>query len=114
MPDNPAAKARFAVLKDALVGRDRVTLGSGRRGFGSGALQVDGRIFAMLSDGRIVLKLPSDRVAALLAGGDGMTFDGGKGRPMKEWVTLREETSDEHALSLAREARAYVAGRERL
>jgi TfoX/Sxy family transcriptional regulator of competence genes len=102
-------EARFAELVDALSGRDGVTLGSGRRGFGSGALQVDGHIFAMLTDGRLVLKLPGDRVAALVASGDGRPFDAGKGRPMKEWIAL-EDPEGTQWLALAREARAFVAG----
>ena len=88
---------------------DGVTLGFGRRGFGASALQVDGRIFAMLSHGRLVLKLPSERVAALLSTGDGLPFDAGKGRPMKEWVALDGRHGDQW-LRLAREARAFVAG----
>ena len=109
MPDLPTVQARFAQLADALVGRDGVTLGPGRRGFGSGALQVDGRIFAMVTRGRLVVKLPGERVAALLASGDGVAFDAGKGRPMKEWVAL-EERAAERWLALAQEARAFVAG----
>ena len=112
MTDTPATRARFAALVAALAGRDGVTLGSGRRGFGSGALTVDGRIFAMVSDGSIVLKLPGEGVAGLLATGEGKAFDAGKGRPMKEWVALRD-TSAERTLSLAREARDFVAGRDR-
>jgi TfoX/Sxy family transcriptional regulator of competence genes len=99
----------YADLVEALSGVDGVTLGSGRRGFGAGALQVDGRIFAMLSHGRIVLKLPRERVAALVSKGDGMPFDAGKGRPLKEWVAL-DGRHVEQWLTLAREARAFVAG----
>jgi TfoX/Sxy family transcriptional regulator of competence genes len=108
MPEVPTVQARFAELADALVGRDGVTLGPDRRGFGSGALQVEGRIFAMVARGRLVVKLPRERVTALLASGDGVAFDAGKGRPMKEWVALEERTG-ERWLELAREARAFVA-----
>jgi TfoX/Sxy family transcriptional regulator of competence genes len=102
----------FAELVEALAGQDGVTIGSRKRGFGAGALQVDGHIFAMLSDGRLVLKMPRDRVAALVASGDGRPFDAGKGRPMKEWVVL-DDPQGTHWLSLAREARAFVAGASR-
>ncbi len=94
----------------ALAGHDDGTLGGGKRGFGSDALQVNGRIFAMLSRGGLVLKLPRQRVARLIAQGEGAPFDAGKGRPMKEWVVLGE-AAYERALSLAEEARTFVSGR---
>jgi TfoX/Sxy family transcriptional regulator of competence genes len=109
MPERSAGEAGFAHLVEALRSSDGVTLGSGRRGFGSDALRVDGRIFAMLRGGRLVLKLPRERVAALVASGDGSPFDAGKGRPMKEWILL-EPGADQRWLSLAKEALAFVAG----
>jgi hypothetical protein len=102
------AAAMYADLIEALSRTDGVMLGSGRPGFGAGALQVDGRIFAMLSHGRLVLKLPRERVAALVSNGNGMPFDAGKARPMKEWVAL-DGRHVEQWLTLAREARAFVA-----
>ena len=107
MAEDPAIQARFARLVDALAGRDGVTLGSGGRGFGAGSLQVDGRIFAMVSGGRLVLKLPRERVAALISTGAGLPFDAGKGRPMKEWVALADRAG-ESWLALAQESRAFV------
>jgi TfoX/Sxy family transcriptional regulator of competence genes len=80
--------------------------GTARR-FGSSALRVDGRIFAMVSHGRLVLKLPPRRVAQLIASGAGGTYDAGKGRPMKEWVSLDPRTQDDW-LELATEALAFV------
>ena len=42
------------------------------RGFGSTALKVNGKIFAMVdSQGRFVVKLPQQRVFELMAGGQG-------------------------------------------
>jgi TfoX/Sxy family transcriptional regulator of competence genes len=89
-----------------------VTLGSGRRGFGSNALLVNGRIFAMVSRGRLVLKLPGDRVAALLEEGVGAPFDAGKGTPMKQWVMLDERTEGRW-LALAHEAAGFVGNPRR-
>lgn len=79
-----------------------------RRAFGSKGLKVDGRIFAMLVRGSLVVKLPEERVAALIESKRGAPFDAGKARPMKEWVTIRGEKG---WLSLAREARDFVAKR---
>lgn len=103
----PDAATRFGRIAAALEGEDGVTLGSGRRGFGSGALQVDGRIFAMVSGDGFVVKLPRDRVAVLIESGDGLPFDAGKGRPMKEWVVLTDRIY-RRWLALAKEARAFV------
>ena len=61
----------------------------------------------MLVDGRLVLKLPAQRVNALIDSGDGTRFDPGHGRLMKEWVTLSPDVDD--WLPLAREALAFVA-----
>lgn len=106
MPE-PTAEQRFAVLARRLTTKEGVTLGSGRRGFGSDALQVNGRIFAMLRRGELVLKLPRERVAALVESGEGGPFDAGKGRPMQEWVTL-DPASGERWLTLATEALTFV------
>ncbi len=76
---------RYASIVEALIGNADVTLGSpGKRGFGSSALQVGGKIFAMLVGGKFVVKLPRQRVDALVASGDGERFDPGHGRLMKE------------------------------
>jgi TfoX/Sxy family transcriptional regulator of competence genes len=110
MSEPVSAEAQFAALVKALSGKAGVALGAGRRGFGSDALQVDGRIFAMVTRGKLVLKLPSERVAALIDSGAGAPFDAGKGKPMREWVML-EHRSRSQALRLAEEALAFVARR---
>jgi hypothetical protein len=98
----------FERLAAAFAGRDGVTHGGGRsRGFGANALHVDGHIFAMPNDAGLALKLPATRVAALIAAGDGLPFDAGKGRPMREWVVIPPGPDDRwHAL--AEEALAFV------
>jgi hypothetical protein len=93
---------RFAALILEFAGRPGVQTPAGR-GFGAGALKVNGSIFAMLSHGRLVVKLPRDRVAALIADGTGGPFDAGKGRPMKEWLTVIGDDEDRW-IGLAAEA----------
>ena len=109
MPEAPSDVAAFSALVETLAARPGVSLGSGRRGFGSDALQVDGRIFAMERRGGLVLKLPAARVADLIASGAGTPFDAGKGKPMKEWVVLGDASRHEW-LSLAEEALVFVGG----
>lgn len=102
------ADSQFALLVSTFAGTDGVTLGTVGRGFGSGALQVNGRIFAMVTRGRIVMKLPRARVADLIGAGQGSSFDAGRGKPMKEWVQL-EPMPDDDLLGLARESRDFVS-----
>jgi hypothetical protein len=108
--EDGSVEARFVRLARALADEPGVEIGAGRRGFGSGALQVEGRIFAMLSHGRLVLKLPRDRVAGLIATGGGRPFDAGKGKPLAEWVGLGD-ADDASWRDLAREAAEFVRSR---
>lgn len=109
-----SAVERFAAIVDTLLDQPGVTHSSDgsqpAKGFGSSALKVRGKIFAMLVRGRLVVKLPRQRVDALAASGEGERYDPRRdGRLMKEWVTL-EPTSEEW-LSLAREAMGFVGSR---
>ena len=104
-----SAEQRFAALVDALVTRPGVgPPGSGGgRGFASPALTVDGRIFAMVVGGAVVLKLPRHRVEGLVAARTGLPFAAANGTPMREWVALDHGTPESH-LALAEEALAFV------
>ncbi|MFZ0116884.1 MAG: TfoX/Sxy family protein [Xanthobacteraceae bacterium] len=77
------------------------------RKFGSNGLKVDGKLFALFTQGTLVVKLPKERVAALVAKGDGKPFDPGHGRLMKEWLTVVSPKLSWSAL--AKEAHAFVA-----
>ncbi len=109
---------RYAALVDALLGSTDVTLGAagktgfgaaGKTGFGAAALRVHGKIFAMLVTDTLVVKLPRQRVDALIAAGEGERFaPRHDGRLMKEWVVV-SPTSEGDWLPLAREALAFVA-----
>jgi uncharacterized protein YndB with AHSA1/START domain len=106
----PAASTAIDMLVAEFKGDRRVEgPAPSRREFGSNGLKVDGRIFAMLVRGALVVKLPRERVDALIQSGHGAPFDAGRGRPMKEWVTLRE--SESSWLDLAKEARRFVGKR---
>jgi TfoX/Sxy family transcriptional regulator of competence genes len=110
MAGQPGPDEGFGDIVHALASAEGVSVGSGRRGFGSDALRADGRIFAMAGRGGLVLKLPSERVAELVASGAGEPFDAGKGRPMKEWVVVGPQPGTRW-LELAREALAFVTQR---
>src|SRR5947209_11813529 len=92
----------------ASFARDPEVKYGGGRGFGSAALRVNGKIFALLSSrAAFVAKLPSARVAELVRRGQADYFDPGSGRLMKEWAEFR--TSPETWIAFAREAREFVA-----
>jgi hypothetical protein len=77
------------------------------RKFGSNGLKTKrGKLFALFTQSTLVVKLPKERVAALVAAGVGKPFDPGHGRPMKEWLTVTSPKAS--WFDLAKEAHAYV------
>lgn len=118
-PQPPAGRAwdpdeRFAALAGTFTDAPGVSAPgeSERHGFGSSALRIDGSIFAMLTMGRLVVKLPRDRVKTLIGSGAGSPFTAGKDTPMAEWLTVAED-NDEAWSAVAREALSFVAHRPR-
>src|SRR3984893_1324368 len=113
-PKRLTAAEGFAVIVTSLgdtpgVMKPEESAASARR-FGCSALRVHGRIFAMVTSGRLVLKLPSERVAELVGSGEGSPFDAGKGQPMKEWVSLAAARQT-NWLALASEALEFVGSK---
>jgi hypothetical protein len=105
-------EARYEELATKMARSKGVTQITEGKGFGSsGQLKVEGKIFAMLVRGSLVLKLPRSRVDELVKSGEGTHFDAGKGRPMREWFVL-SPASSKPWLALADEAKGFVeAGR---
>jgi hypothetical protein len=98
------ASETYDGVVNALKGEAEIGEG---RGFGSSALKANGTIFAMLNAGRLLVKLPRDRVQELVANDVGEPFDTGGGRVVKEWVALKPSTEADW-LAAAREARDFV------
>ena len=103
VPPNLAPRAsrstpRYRRSEPSLAGRGRE--------FGSNALKINHKIFAMLVGGRLVVKLPRARVTELIDTGRGHPFDSGKGVPMKEWIVLAGDEAECRALVV--EAQAFV------
>jgi hypothetical protein len=109
-----AAQERYESLCQTFLDQPGVTRESNdsphRTGFGSAALKVDDKIFAMLVKDWLVVKLPQHRVDALVTIGDGERYDPGGGRIMREWVTVGPAAEAQWS-DLAREAHAYVSQR---
>jgi hypothetical protein len=85
MAEQPDAEAAFAALAARYAGDPDVEPGTG---FGSvPGLRVGGKIFAMLMDGALVVKLPAERCTAIVEGGGARPLAVGR-RTMREWVVL--------------------------
>jgi hypothetical protein len=112
----PSNDKRFASVVAAFAGDPRVeapldndaSAAEGKGKFGSRGLKVDGKVFAMSSNGRLVVKLPRARVEALVASKQGQQFVLGA-RTMKEWVAIPDGTLAAWR-GFALEARKFVGG----
>lgn len=111
---SPERSANADALFDRLVTRFRdepdVTPPSPGGKFGASGLKVGGKLFAMVSKEKLVVKLPQGRVGELIDAGTGEPFDAGKGKPMKEWVAL-DPSHGGLWTGLAEEALAFARGR---
>jgi hypothetical protein len=99
---------KFARLVARMAGELPVTIDAGW-GKGNVVLKVAGKIFAILSDDRLVVKLPKARVDEIVERGRGSRFDPRKnGRAMKEWLVPDQPS---RSTALVREAYAFVSRR---
>ena len=78
----------------------------GRMFSSENVLSVNGKIFAMLTRGRFVVKLPKERVDRLVDQRIGLNWGPGPGRLMKEWVAV--ESGKSSWVQLAKEAYEFV------
>ncbi|MFC8191061.1 hypothetical protein ACFUMH_05285 [Cellulomonas sp. NPDC057328] len=104
-----AAEARLHAVAAAFVDVPGVVVPSaGRRHFGTATLRAHGRIAAFTPGAHLVVKLPRDRVAGLVASGEGLPFPDDR-PPMREWVQI---VSDDPAMwhGAVAEALAFVGG----
>lgn len=100
------AERKFAKVAEAFSKERDVEVGGGK-GFGSGALKVRGKIFAMLSSQQqFVVKLSTKRVDELVTSGSGVRFEPRSGKVMKEWLVVKADKQD--WIGLAREASEFV------
>jgi hypothetical protein len=107
MADDRSPADRYADLCVHFYRQGEVSPPERTRGFGSKGLMIGGRLFAMAPRGRLVVKLPPERVSELVAQGVGEHFDANKGVPMKGWLVVNPEHEDRW-IALAEEALAYV------
>jgi hypothetical protein len=105
-PEAADIDPRFVPVVEAFA-KNRYVNQESRKGFGSGALKVNGKIFAMMSSkGKFVVKLSKRPVEELVREGKGERFEPGRGRVMKEWVVVG--TGKANWVELAKEAYQFV------
>jgi hypothetical protein len=81
----------------------------GGTGFGrSEGLRISNKIYAMLVNGELVVRIPKARVDDLVDAGIGRRFEPSPGRIMKEWLSLPPAASRRWK-ALVAEARAFVS-----
>jgi len=90
-------KAHFSVI-------DGVTVNEGR---GSQGLKLGNKMFVMFYKSQLIVKLPPERIAELVTAGDGMPFDPGTGKPMKDRVLIQEERKNLW-ITFCEESRRYA------
>lgn len=75
--------------------------------FGFNCLRTDGKVFAKLDNGNLVMKLPAKRVATLIGSGRLGSYES-HGRLMKEWAIVAIASKD--IIALAEESRVFTKG----
>ena len=103
-PDlTPADTARWDDLTAEFLTKPGVTL---ERAFSRISLMVGGKLFASAGHGGLLIKVSAERVAELIATGQGQPFSTGGNRVMREWVVAAPATDWR---ALAGESMAFVA-----
>lgn len=101
MDDLTRGRERLADVASDLTARPDVGVG---RMFGSEGYSVRGKLFAFVSsDGRLVVKLPVERIDQLEL--DNMVM---RGSPMREWAAVPYSEGAERWGAITAEAHAFV------
>jgi hypothetical protein len=100
VPDSESAFEAVVIRLTRHPGTDLATT------FRSPGVRLNGKIVAMHVRGELVVKLPADRCAELVASGAGRPFQTGR-RVMREWVTI-EGVDEATWVAYAEEALAFA------
>lgn len=77
------------------------------KGRGAQGIKRGGKLFVMFMKGDLVVKLPEHRVNEIIDNGDGVPFDPGTGKPMKNRVLIPARNNDTW-IKYSLEAKKYV------
>ena len=98
--NNVNRKEIYKDLTDHFANDDNVVVNSGK---GAQGIKFNKKMFIMFYKGELVIKLSPKRIKQLFDSGDGLPFDPGTGKPMKDrvkisrskknlWIGLSEES----------------------
>jgi len=110
MSEHNYNSAHKRVMDSLLVGMPGVKAG---KAFGYPAYKVNGKMFAFVGRNAVSIKLPTARVAELLATHAEMKpFGPAAGIIWKEWVSIFRDNSEDYAqdINLFEESAQFVAG----
>ena len=103
-----AESKTYSAVVQSLLSDPRVTEANM---FGMPGVRIGGKAFAGLWNNYLAVKIGAPRVQELLKSKAGQQFDpSGMGRPMKEWIAIKEPAvnAKKKWLALAEEAKAFV------
>ncbi|GIG65661.1 hypothetical protein Pen01_19560 [Phytomonospora endophytica] len=103
-PTGSAARDLYAALAAVELAKPDVSPGRSLR---SETLTVGGKMFAFLYADRLIVKLPADRAAGLIATTGAVPYEAG-GRLMKEWVSIPLPEDPEEWRTVLTEAYEHV------
>ena len=66
------------------------------KAFGYPAYKINGKVFAFVGSKGVAIKLPAERVNALLDGKMLKPFEVGDGHVWREWLSIQRETSEDY------------------
>ena len=66
------------------------------KAFGYPAYKINGKVFAFVGSKGIAIKLPAERVNALLDGKTLKPFEVGNGQVWREWLSIQREASEDY------------------
>jgi hypothetical protein len=95
----------YAALREHFNNVEGVEVNSGR---GSQGMKSGGKMFVMFYKGEILVKLSPERVVDVVESGDGLPFDPGTGKPIKDRVLIPDAKKDLW-IQYAEESRKYQA-----
>lgn len=97
-------KEIYKELTDHFANDNKIAVNSGK---GAQGIKYNKKMFIMFYKGDLVIKLPPERIKQLINSEEGLPFDPGTGKPMKDRVLISRSKKNLW-ISLSEESKKYV------